>query len=178
MNEAQEKTPEKELEELFILVDWSGPHKYEEASQFHEHHDYGLYQIYGRHLVYGSWALLYIGCAPDRNLGIRIPEHGNCYTEQPFEFHVGRLRGPTPDKTTWRNHIKLAEQLLINVHAPILNVQHNRAELGPELNHVHVFNYRQYRSLMPEVSGARWGTRFDHIAYDQYYSADNFRQPT
>jgi hypothetical protein len=178
MNEPQEKTPEKEREELFILVDWSGPHTFEKASQLHEHNDYGLYQVYGRHLVYGNGVLLYIGCAPDRTLGIRIAERGNCYNDQPFEFHVGRLIGRTPDNETWGQHIKLAEQLLINVHAPFLNVQHNREDLGPELNHVHVFNYRQYRSLMPEVSGARWGTRFDHIAYDQYYSNKDFGQPT
>jgi hypothetical protein len=37
--------------------------------------DYGLYQIYAHHLVFGSGALVYIGKAQEQTFGVRIAQH-------------------------------------------------------------------------------------------------------
>jgi hypothetical protein len=51
-------------------------------------------------------------------------------------------------------------------------------DLEKELRYVHVVNWCQYRSLMAEVSGARWTTRFDEIKFGQFYDTEHFGQPT
>src|SRR5437773_399292 len=50
-----------ESEEHIIHIDWSGPHSLEEVAQFNGPSDWGIYQFYGGHPVYGSGVLLYIG---------------------------------------------------------------------------------------------------------------------
>ena len=41
----------------------------------HEEDDYGLYQVYGRHVVFGSGSLLYVGRARDQTFGRRLQQH-------------------------------------------------------------------------------------------------------
>jgi hypothetical protein len=54
-------------------------------------------------------------------------------------------------------------------------------ELGKmeeELRYVHVVNWSNYRSLMAEISGARWSTLFDKLEYKQYYDTARLDQDT
>ena len=55
-----------------IYVDWSGPYTYEDVVNYNENKietkkfavkptDFGLYQIYGAHPIYGDNVLIYIG---------------------------------------------------------------------------------------------------------------------
>ena len=46
-----------------IHIDWVGSHTLEEVKQLTNTDDYGVYQIYGSHPIYGSNVLLYIGKA-------------------------------------------------------------------------------------------------------------------
>jgi len=92
--------------------------------------DYGLYQIYGHHPVYGSNVLLCIRQTCGRTLGERIEEHnfggGSQEDRAHIEVYVGRLKGvaKTPSPEDWRNEIKWAEKFLLYVHRPAYNPQH------------------------------------------------------
>ena len=162
-------------EELIIHIDWDGPYTQQESALLHSPTDFGIYQVYGAHPVYGGDTLLYIGIACDRTFGQRIPEHGWCqWTRNPANvtIHVGRLSGcTTPDHPTWSRWIKLAERLLIYSHYPVYNTQKQLAGLERDLWHVHVLNWKHHRDLMAEVSGARWTSRFDIM--EGYHSFSN-----
>jgi len=167
-----------ESQELIIHIDWSGPHSLDEVASFNGPEDFGIYQVYGAHHVYGSDALLYIGLAEGREFAVRMEEHW----EYPMNHDKGRLQvylgrlfgGPTPDDATWRRHIKLAERLLIYAHKPALNSQMELGQLEPILWRVHVLNWSQYRDLLPEVSGARWTDRFEYLPCKPHFSTADF----
>ena len=44
--------------------------------------------------------------------------------------------------------------------------------LEPDLRFVHVLNWGKHRDLLPEVSGARWTTRFDDPPNYHAFSED------
>ena len=44
--------------ETIIHIDWSGPFSVSDVAAFDGPSDYGVYQIYGAHHVYGSNSLL------------------------------------------------------------------------------------------------------------------------
>jgi hypothetical protein len=56
-------------EERIIHIDWEGPVTLEDAWKLVGPTDYGVYQIYGGHPVYGNSALLYIGCSVHQYFG-------------------------------------------------------------------------------------------------------------
>src|SRR5699024_6467310 len=78
-----------------IAIMWAGPYKMGEISSgFKDSSDYGIYQIYATHNVYGPDALLYIGKAQDNSFGERIPAHK--WTEweaSDVEVYLGRIAG-------------------------------------------------------------------------------------
>ena len=57
-----------------IHLEWEGPTPLEAVSGLREASDYGVYQIYGAHPVYGSNCLLYIGWAVSQHFGVRVPQ--------------------------------------------------------------------------------------------------------
>ncbi len=66
---------------LVIHIEWDGPYRFgehpshlEPVSGLKGPTDYGVYQIYGGHPVYGNSALLYIGMAAAQEFGKRIPQ--------------------------------------------------------------------------------------------------------
>ena len=48
---------------MIINLHWRGPHSYNDVREMDEARDYGLYQIYNTHPVYGNDTLVYIGQA-------------------------------------------------------------------------------------------------------------------
>ncbi len=182
MNDGQENH-QVESEDLIIHIQWSGPHTFKEAEHLNKSIDCGVYQIYGGHPVYGSGVLLYIGRTTEQTFAKRGAfQHGEYHLTQDagrLELYVGRLIGlKTPDNKTWNHHIELAERLLIHAHRPAWNSKMELGDLEQELHRVHVVNWRNYRSLMPEVSGARWTNRFDSLEYNRFYDTRHFGQPT
>jgi hypothetical protein len=164
-------------QETIIHIEWDGPHKLDAVAALTGHTDYGIYQIYGGHPVYGNSALLYIGLAAAQYFGGRIPQEQQWLYNRDagrVEVYVGRLSGShTPDDDTWDRHIKLAERLLIYAHAPPHNTQKSLATLERDLRFVRVLNWGRHRDLLPEVSGARWSSRFDEIPdYHQFGDQD------
>lgn len=55
-----------------IHVHWNGPFSLEDVEQKDDNFDYGVYQVYGSHPIYGSDVLLYIGKASDQTFSVRI----------------------------------------------------------------------------------------------------------
>ncbi len=123
--------------EQFIHVQWTGPFTFADALTFTDRRtDYGVYQICGPHPAYGQRTLLYLG----------------------------RLAGATtPSNTVWDERIALAERLLIVAHRPAHNASGLYRNDDPAFKHLHVLNWGDRGHLSPEVSGARWATRFSVI---------------
>lgn len=146
--------------EHIIHIQWQGPFSYRDVPSLdNARKDYGVYQVYACHPVYGSGALVYIGMAARQTFGKRIPQHrwetGSEPDPEQLEFYVGRLKGDGPiTPEQWANDIRLAEKLLIHDHGPAYNSTHMMA-IGNEIEveNVRIINFGATRSLRREVSG-------------------------
>jgi hypothetical protein len=155
-----------------IQIEWEGPYKLNELNKLtDDSKDYGLYQIYGKHPVYGSGVLLYIGKADLQTIGKRISQENwwDTNDSNTLMIYAGRLAGEiTPDEEEWSKEIDLAEKLLIYVHKPAYNSKNLMSIPDTDLHDVHILNWGDYRDLLPEVSGLRWTTKLDNLKYDFY----------
>ncbi|MFC2947683.1 hypothetical protein [Virgibacillus sediminis] len=155
-----------------IQIEWEGPFKLIDLpTLMHDGTDYGIYQIYGKHPIYGSDVLLYIGKADYQTLGKRISQENWLDTNDSnnTKIYVGRLHGPaTPSYDIWSNEIDLAERLLIYVHKPAYNSKSISSLPDNELQNIHILNWGHHRDLLPEVSGLRWTSKVYHLEYETY----------
>jgi hypothetical protein len=153
--------------ETTIHIEWDGPHRLDAVASLVSPIDFGVYQIYGGHPVYGNSALLYIGRAAEQHFGERIPQEQQWLYNRDagrVEVYVGRIAGnQQPGDQTWGHHIRWAERLLIYAHSPPMNTQKSLAKLEADLRFVRVLNWSNHRDLLPEVSGARWACRDDEF---------------
>ena len=90
--------------------------------------DYGLYQIYGTHIVYGANSLLYIGKAEGLTFSQRFSRHcsGWLSEEEGVSIRIGRIASEDyvydpPDCSEWREVLRDAEALTIYWHSPAYN---------------------------------------------------------
>lgn len=153
-----------------IHIQWEGPFSYEQLKTLNGSTDYGVYQIYGCHPVYGSGVLLYIGKAAQQTFSTRLDQEwwGVCNRDSGnIQVYVGRLSGtdiPNPKKQgdldKWDKLIDLTEKLLIFAHHPASNSS-NLNSFPKDAKLMHIFNWGQFRSLMAEISGMRWTSYFD-----------------
>jgi len=151
-----------------IHIQWEGPFTQDQISLLNnESSDYGIYQIYGTHPIYGSDVLLYIGQAGSQTFATRLKQHKWVqYTPNPNElkYYVGRISGEkTPKHQKWAADINLSEQLLIYSHAPALNSQNLNSIKDEDCKDVHVLNWGMRKDLLPEVSGARYTTLYGNL---------------
>lgn len=104
--------------------------------------DYGLYQIYGKHILCGENTLLYVGKTTERTFSRRFKEHQKWLLEDQYEkdikIYLGRIYNPKrhseKDKwKSWKEDIKDAEKILIYKYSP----NYNGRELAriPKLHH-------------------------------------------
>lgn len=158
---------------LIIKISWDGLYSLSNLSEVdNEETDYGVYQIYGTHPIYGADVLLYIGKADLQTFKTRISQEGwvyNCDSKN-VKIYVGRLSGDkTPPAAQWSREIALAEKLLIYSHSPARNAQNLNSIPVSYILNVHVLNFGNHRSLLPEVSGGRYTDRYcDSSKYDFY----------
>ncbi|ARD39181.1 hypothetical protein [Edwardsiella ictaluri] len=143
-----------------IHIQWNGPYSLEQIKNMNSGKDYGLYQAYGVHTVYGSNVLLYIGQATYQTFGVRIPQHakwGYVQDENELKFYVGRFAGneEVSDKE-WSEQISVAEKLLIFTHSPALNSSNINTVSNDIPLETHVYNWGNRRNLLPEVSAFRY----------------------
>lgn len=133
-------------EQTIIRINWSGPFVVEDTRKpgaknakasfrkgrntpalNHTGKDIGVYQIYGKHLIYGGDVLLYIGMAPKTSFAERISAHMTNWEENwgaENTVHVGRLDiegGENPKSKPRAELIEVAEKLLIHHHSPAFN---------------------------------------------------------
>lgn len=134
-------------------------------------HDYGIYQIYGKHLVYGKDALLYIGKADQQTIGKRVSQENwwNTNDSKHLKIYAGRHAGKgTLEEEIWSKEIDLAEKLLISVHKPAYNSKSLSLLQDAELQDIHILNWGDHRNLLPEISGLRWTNKLDNMEYVIY----------
>lgn len=166
-NEEQKHILPKNEEQYIIHLDWDGPYKLNELSKVTDYEtDFGIYQIYGAHPIYGANVLLYIGKADRQTFGVRIAQEGwNSNSDAGrLIVYVGRLAGNfTPANDGWSNEICLAEKLLIHAHKPAYNSQSIKSIPHKDLENIHILNWANHCSLMHEVSGARWTSKYDDM---------------
>lgn len=165
-----------------IHIQWEGPYSLSMIKQFtDENIDYGVYQVYGFHSTYGSNVLLYIGKTRDQTFAKRVAQEnweGWEMGEGKVHFYIGRLAGSeTPSKREWNRQIDLVEALLISAHKPA----HNKVNVGnlsiktdQAVRDVHVLNWGDRCTLLPEVSGSRWSYKFDDPPQYAYYGNHKF----
>ena len=119
-----------------IIISWEGPYSHTEVIDHRcrddaERQDYGLYQIYGPHLIYTNKVgradesvLLYIGLAIQCTFSGRISSHGFCHNKN-HRIYLGYFESTSykHDIAKWKSDVSDAERLLINMYAPSYNSQ-------------------------------------------------------
>ena len=89
--------------------------------------DYGLYQIYGTHILCGKDTLLYIGKAIDQTFSQRFRQHkkdwiGTCKVK----IHLGRtvdrdIYSKADKWKVWKRDIGMAEEIMLYKYTPNYN---------------------------------------------------------
>ena len=154
-----------------IHIDWQSKIKLIDSYSLKEESDYGVYQVYGTHPVYGSNTLLYIGKAVSQKFGVRLKQHNKWFCNQDSEsivIYVGRIGSNNISKNWkhWDNMIHTAEKLLIYSHQPACNSSNiNTANKIPI--ETHIFNWGDHGLLLPEVSAFRYFAD-DEIHFPSY----------
>lgn len=146
---------------LDIHIRWEGPYSVEEAKGFKSTSDYGLYQFYGEHILYGQDSLLYFGKAERRTFGERLSEHNwHLWTSSNVSIYVGRVcsKNALEIKEWWRQ-IDLAERIILQSHNPSFNCS-NLNTIGHKGTDTRVLNWGVRRQLLPEVTVSRWEGEF------------------
>lgn len=152
------------MNEQIVHIQWEGPFSLTQIVAFDGNADYGIYQVHGCSATSGMKTLLYIGKAQLQTFRDRLMQrnwsdyqmaHGS------VEFYLGRLSGETtPDSEAWNQQIHIVERLLITAHKPGLNIKDIAAFDVAEFHPLHILNWGNRGGLLPEVSGARWSSRF------------------
>jgi hypothetical protein len=123
-----------------ITIEWEGPftsahviEKCDDAGDCprYDGEDYGLYQIYGRHILDDPKApsykpsLLYIGEATDQTFASRFRMHKRSWLEHEWKesisIHVGRFNALYRTDREWKANVLLVERILIYTYSPHYN---------------------------------------------------------
>jgi len=130
-----------------INIVWDGPFKIAEIEKYNQGgsapkwdgEDYGVYQIYGKHILCGEDALLYVGITTERTFTERFKEHKTWLLEDQDEkdiaIYLGRVSDPAryseeDEWKSWKKDVELAEKILIYKYSP----NYNSRELTIEPN--------------------------------------------
>lgn len=126
-----------------IEIKWEGPFSLGEVIEKndggnpdngYEGNDYGLYQIYGQHILSGPDTLLYIGKATRQTFSYRFRQHKEWIDkEKEIEIYLGRVYDPKKHSKadnwrTWEDDVEDVEKILIYKYTP----NYNSSEIGDE----------------------------------------------
>lgn len=140
-----------------VRVEWTGPFTVAALKErgWTDENEYGLYQVYGHHVVFGSGALLYVGMARDQSFATRFSQHaGWLANEQDVLIRLGviapedYLQEP-PKWIDWSRLLGEVEALTIHFHSPPYNSKNIGSYGGSPLL---VQNWGARGSLLPEYS--------------------------
>lgn len=142
---------------LDIHINWEGPFTLKQALELNSSHDFGLYQYYGDHPVYGENVLLYIGKAVKQTFSQRLSQHNwHLWVSSPVQLYLGRIFAEEEiPESEWESRISLAEKVLIYSHSPAFNTS-NLNKIADSNTQAHVYNWGRRKSLLPEASVKRW----------------------
>jgi len=120
-----------------VHITWEGPYTYEKVikkltdggnkKDNWDGEDYGVYQIYGKHILSRHRALLYIGKAFRQTFSRRFKDHEKWLKEEEnVKIYVGRIYNPKRHSgkdnwKSWEDDVELAENILIYKYSPHYN---------------------------------------------------------
>ncbi|MGB7911728.1 MAG: hypothetical protein WCF59_05835 [Desulfobaccales bacterium] len=157
-----------------VHINWEGNFSVDEVIKDKSgENDYGIYQIYGKHPIYGADSLLYIGIATDQRFSKRILEHKKDWLKDPdlrpvtvclgdVYRQLGKVYKESEDfsKEEWKKATGQCEQLLIYALAPGYNSRNKQSINEVELRELHILNWGDHRNLFSEISGDRWTEKY------------------
>ncbi|MFC1708449.1 hypothetical protein ACFL2J_00115 [Candidatus Omnitrophota bacterium] len=118
------------MENFDIKIQWEGSFSANEVvSQKNDpNNDYGLYQIYAKHILCGDDALIYVGIVIDETFSERLKKHWAEWLtrEEGAKIFLGRVYNPerhseADNWNSWTEDIQLAERILIYKYSPHYN---------------------------------------------------------
>lgn len=138
---------------------------------YNSNRDYGIYQVYGDHPVYGADTLLYIGKAKDQTYSTRMKGHTDFDASQASKFtklHLSYFcKADDLSETNWGDAIDVVELALIKAHMPALNSQQVMGFLEAGAPNILIYNWGERGRLLPEVSTLRCSELYhDSAKYD------------
>lgn len=120
-----------------IQITWEGPYTCEKVikeltdggnkKNNWDGEDYGVYQIYGKHILCKNNSLLYIGKAFKQTFSRRFKDHQKWLKDEAnIKIYVGRIYNPKKHSEkdnwkSWENDVELAENILIYKYSPHYN---------------------------------------------------------
>lgn len=123
-----------------IKIEWDGPFTLNEVigklvdgggkENNWDGKDYGIYQIYGKHILYGENTLLYVGIATKQTFSQRFNQHETWLlkdqSEEHIKIYVGRIYDPKKHREennweSWEKDIEVAEKIIIYKYSPNYN---------------------------------------------------------
>jgi len=131
-------------------------------TKFNSKEDYGIYQIYGDHPVYGENSLLYIGKARYETYSARFKKHDDFNENHISKFSRLHLSYFCETEDTnydnWGDYIDTVENILINAHFPAYNSQNIKKpiEIKKSEKEFIILNWEKRGKLLPEVSSLRY----------------------
>ncbi len=130
-----------------VKIKWEAPRTVGEVLNLDEEDDKGLYQIYGRHILFGPGTLVYIGKTGATNntqtFKKRISEHRRNWfrsdDEKDLEIRIGRIvnidgSDNPSDWQDWDDVLSRVEALQIYSHSPPYNSQNINTPPDPPLS--------------------------------------------
>ena len=148
-----------------INIMWEGPFRREDAYEKNdESSDYGVYQYYGDHPVYGLEVLLEIGTTsaigktPEQTFGERLEGRGFKHWNQDIQIYLGRIcidkKATRPSDEEWGDMIDQAGKLLVYACWPAANSKWiTKPPDADRHEKLLILNWGKHRSLLPAISG-------------------------
>jgi len=157
-----------------IIIEWEGPFTAEEIKDKKGETDFGVYQVYGNHRIYGSNVLLYVGKAEKQTFGVRIPQHSEWFEwkENQQTYFLGKLCGLEHlSIEKWESQIDLAETYLIDHCQPAWNSKSLNIYIS-NYEKAHIYNHGNKASLPPFLPIAEAPEKHEYSNY-KVFSTDN-----
>ena len=122
-----------------VRVEWEGPLTVDEVLELrNRNRDFGLYQIYGRHIIFGLNSLLYVGSTNKTfSQRLRNGHVGWLADEESVFLHIGRINREDYEVDR-REVIKDTEALTIYWHSPPYNSSNIGTYKGQRLRVVNI----------------------------------------
>jgi hypothetical protein len=160
-----------------IEIKWEGPLTAAEVRALNDKQDYGLYQVYGNHRIYGENVLLYLGKANQQTFAKRLPQHDDWFewADAELKFYVGRFgNSNNVELIDWEEQIDFAEGELIGYCQPAWNSSglNSRKKLYSFTQAV-ISNFGIRRMLPQQLNNIKWENCSLNLPNWKVFSSDD-----